>query len=288
MEERVIALKIDVDTHQGMKLGVPTLLAILRDFGIQATFFLSFGPDNSGKAVWNLLRRRGFLSKMIRTRAPRLYGLRTLFYGTLLPAPHIALAFPETVRQIDREGHEIGVHAWDHRRWQDHLDQLSRQEIGQEFDKSFRAYREILGRDPKATAAPAWYCTRDSLEVQESLGLDYSSDTRGEGPFYPRIGKRVFKTLQIPSNQPCIEEIIGLNGMSRAGLVAYQIARLKEREPNVLAIHAEVEGRLYTDAFARLLEVALGRGFSFLPLDRVCRLAKKKDLPVREIAYRQL
>lgn len=288
MEDRLIALKIDVDTHQGMKLGVPALLAILRSENIRATFFLSFGPDNSGKAIWNVLRKRGFLSKMIRTGAPRLYGLRTLFYGTFLPAPHIALAFPEIVRQIDREGHEVGVHAWDHRRWQDHLDRLSRDEIQQEFEKSFRAYRRILGRDPKATAAPAWYCTRESLEIQERLCLDYCSDTRGEGPFYPRVGGRVLETLQIPSNQPCIEEIIGRNHVNRTSLVPYQIAHLKEKDPNVLPVHAEVEGRLFQEAFAGFVHKALARGYRFWCLNEVCRLAKEREAPTREIAYSKL
>jgi len=64
------SLKVDVDTHDGMRDGVPRLLDAFGRFGVKATFFLAFGPDNSGKAIWNLFRRKGFLKKMLRTGAP--------------------------------------------------------------------------------------------------------------------------------------------------------------------------------------------------------------------------
>jgi peptidoglycan/xylan/chitin deacetylase (PgdA/CDA1 family) len=287
MEDSVVALKIDVDTHQGMKAGVPSLLAILRDAGVQATFFLSFGPDNSGKAIWNILRKRGFLSKMIRTGAPRLYGFKTSLYGTVLPAPPIASAYPEIVRQIDQETHEIGVHAWDHRLWQDYLDRLSPEVIRQEFERSFAAYRAILGREPRAVAAPGWYCNQTSLELQDGLSLDYSSDTRGRQPFFPRMGGRVYRTLQIPTNQLCIEEMIGRVGIPRANLADHQITQLKRDLLNIVPIHAEIEGGSYCGHFREFLKGAMKRGFRFRPLQQLCRVAKEEGAPVRDVVLEE-
>ena len=51
-----------------------------------------------------------------------MYGLRTVLSGTLLPARPIALAFPEVMRDLKRSGFEVGVHGYDHVRWQDQLD----------------------------------------------------------------------------------------------------------------------------------------------------------------------
>ena len=68
---KVLGLRIDVDTHDGMKSGVPVLLDVFRESGVKGTFYLSMGPDNSGKAIFNVLRRPGFLGKMRRTGAAR-------------------------------------------------------------------------------------------------------------------------------------------------------------------------------------------------------------------------
>ncbi|GJQ59520.1 MAG: 4-deoxy-4-formamido-L-arabinose-phosphoundecaprenol deformylase [Candidatus Scalindua sp. AMX11] len=283
---RVILLKIDVDTYRGMKKGVPVLLEVLRRHDIKASFFLSFGPDNSGKAIWNIFRTKGFLSKMVRTGAPRLYGFKTMLYGTLLPAPLISSALPDLTRQIAEEGHEIGVHAWDHRLWQDNLDKLSERRIREEFEKSFRSFKNILGITPKATAAPAWSCNLLSLKIQDSLGLDYSSDTRGRLPFYPRFNGQLFKTLQIPTNQPCIEELIGLGFVNNDNLVKYQVSLLKQYLPNVVTIHAEVEGGIYKEEFDQFIRKTLTEGYRFYPLNAIA--PGFHDAPEKSVNYGHL
>ena len=82
-----LGLKVDVDTLEGFCQGVPALMEVLEDHGVKASFFLSLGPDNSGRAIFRIFRQRGFLEKMWRTRAPALYGFKTMCYGTLLPGP---------------------------------------------------------------------------------------------------------------------------------------------------------------------------------------------------------
>ncbi len=68
---------------------MPALLQVLEDQAVKASFFLALGPDNSGRAIFRVFRQRGFLEKMWRTRAPAIYGFKTMCYGTLLPAPLI-------------------------------------------------------------------------------------------------------------------------------------------------------------------------------------------------------
>ena len=51
-----LALKIDVDTERGTRLGIPELLAVLGKYAIPATFLLSLGPDNTGRAIRRIFR----------------------------------------------------------------------------------------------------------------------------------------------------------------------------------------------------------------------------------------
>jgi undecaprenyl phosphate-alpha-L-ara4FN deformylase len=83
-----IALKIDVDTYRGTREGVPNLVRLLQKHRSNASFLFSLGPDHTG---WALRRafRPGFFRKVARTSVVEHYGLKTLMYGVLLPAPEI-------------------------------------------------------------------------------------------------------------------------------------------------------------------------------------------------------
>src|ERR1700675_834487 len=103
-----IALKVDVDTHQGLGAGVPRLMRALSEMEVSATFLVAMGPDNAGRAIVRVVRNPGFLKKMRRTRAVAMYGMRTVLSGTLLPPRPIALAFPCLMRDLARAGFEVG------------------------------------------------------------------------------------------------------------------------------------------------------------------------------------
>ena len=83
---RRLSIRVDVDTHTGLRDGVPRLLDLLLRLGVRASFFITMGPDNSGRAIRRLFTRKGFARKMARTNALRTYALRTILSGTLLPS----------------------------------------------------------------------------------------------------------------------------------------------------------------------------------------------------------
>lgn len=246
----MLGLKIDVDTYWGMKNGVPRLLRILKDYKVHGTFFLSIGPDNSGRAALQLIKNPLFLKKMMRTKAASLYGWKTAFYGTLLPAPMIALSFPELVRQIIDEGHEVQFHAWDHRRWQDELSQKSASWIEGWFDAGIGGFEKLTGRKPAAFGAPSWLIDDRVLKIMAKYHFEYVSCTRAKVPFIheaPGI-------LEIPSDLPCFEELEPQKDVSMiTGL-------LNDGANHVLPVHAEVEGGIFEGKFRNVLDNALAAG----------------------------
>ena len=80
-----LALKINVATLRGTQQGVPRLVKLLQKHDANATFLFSLGPDRTGRAISRMLRP-GFLKTLAPTSVLERYGVKTLFYGTLLPA----------------------------------------------------------------------------------------------------------------------------------------------------------------------------------------------------------
>ena len=231
-KQSTIALKVDVDTYVGTRDGVPQLLKIFDRFGIKATFYFSLGPDNSGKAIRRIFRK-GFLKKMLRTRAPSMYGLRTMLYGTLLPAPSIGKQLPDVLRSVREAGHEAGIHCWDHVKWHDYLSRFPKETTFKELDLAGTIFNEIFGCPALTTAAPGWTVTADSLEIQDSLGLTYCSDSRGYSPFMPSMNGRTFKALQIPSTLPTMDELLGAKASSTRPETGKPVALFQVSPPSV-------------------------------------------------------
>jgi peptidoglycan/xylan/chitin deacetylase (PgdA/CDA1 family) len=267
----IIGLKIDIDTYEGMRRGVPNLLDDLSRLGIRASFFLSMGPDASGLALLQLLRNPLFLKKMIRSRAPALYGWKTALYGVLLPSPLIGLSFPALIRRMLSEGHEVQFHAWDHRRWQDGVLQKPEEWIVRWFEKGLSACEETTGLTPPAFGAPAWLIDDRGLAVVKDLGFSYLSCTRAQQPFvHQGIG-----LIDIPSDLPCFEET-GI-GQGQVSIVA----RIQDGGYHVLPVHAEVEGGLYRKPFLDLIHYMINNGYLFETLNEIWMKTEKENLQVR-------
>ena len=138
----MLALKIDVDTLRGTREGVPRLVELLRRHGAGATFLFSVGPDHTGRAIRRVFRP-GFVSKVKRTSVVQHYGIKTLMYGTLLPGPDIGRRAGDVMRHVRDEGFEVGVHSWDHTKWQDGVAAA---------DAYYgKGYQDVQNRVPKIT-----------------------------------------------------------------------------------------------------------------------------------------
>ena len=276
-----LALKIDVDTYQGLGEGVPRLLDCLAQHRVPASFYVSMGPDNSGKAIRRLFTRRGFARKMLKSNAVRLYGLRTALYGTLLPAPEIARSFPDTLRRTVAEGHELGVHGNDHVYWHDYVLTLSVEDVAREISRALDRFVDILGRPPLGFAAPGWQCGESALTVLERGPFRYHSSTRGEFPYRPRIGVLEGRLVEIPTTLPTLDELLG-QGISGDQLLGVYLDSIGGRDLEVLTVHAEVEGGAYMEFFSRLLE-RLRERVRFRRLEEVAANLASADLAVYSV-----
>jgi undecaprenyl phosphate-alpha-L-ara4FN deformylase len=276
-----VALKIDVDTHQGLKSGVPAMAEMLRREGVTASFFVAMGPDNSGKAIRRLFTNRGFVSKMFRTRAVSMYGWRTILSGTLLKARPVAIAFPNLLRDLNAEGFEVGVHGYDHVRWQDRIDELGAQGLEQEVQDAFEVYRAIFAQEPRGWAAPGWRTNAIAMRLLDRAGLLYRSDTRGTAPFRPQIDGEMLSTPEIPTTLPTLDEVLGRTSLPDAAAVArFYRDQMSTDRLNVHTVHAETEGIGQLESFTMLVRGLKQHGAEFLRLDAVAASLDRESLPI--------
>jgi undecaprenyl phosphate-alpha-L-ara4FN deformylase len=285
-----LGLKIDVCTYDGLRRGVPNLLRLFERRKVQASFFVALGPDTSGRAVFRLFHP-GFLAKMRRTQAVRTYGLRTALSGTVLPARRPYPTLAQTLRDIVSAGHELAVHGYDHRRWQDGLERLSDAEIRRHVESATTIYRKVTGRAPAGFGAPGWQCSAASLRVVDAVGFRYASDTRGRRPFYPRMAGETFRTLQLPTTFPTADEILGVNAIDEEAFVEEIRRGLGSGCEGVLTLHAEMEGRRYLSLAEALLGVLAAEGVTCVPLAKIAEgiLASRRErIPVAEIVHRPI
>lgn len=262
-----IALKIDVDTDRGTLEGVPRLAGLFERLGVRATFLFSLGPDHTGRAVKRAFRR-GFMGKVRRTSVLKHYGLKTLLYGTLLPGPHIGRRREGILRAIDRQGFEVGVHTYDHVKWQDHVAAAEESWTRRELTLARDEFARIFSRPPAVHGAAGWQINRYVPALERELGFRYASDGRGSGPFIPVANSATVDVPQMPTTLPTLDELIGRPDLEGVDPIDHLLA-LTDAHPDrdhVYTLHAELEGNTYLGDFERLLRAWQARDRQLIDL----------------------
>ena len=282
-----IALKVDVDTLRGTQEGVPRLLRALERHGVQATFLFSLGPDHTGWALKRVFRP-GFLSKVSRTSVVQHYGLRTLMYGVLLPAPDIGRRAAADMLEARRQGHECGIHTWDHVVWQDHVRQRDEAWTRAQMRLAWDRFGDIFGEPPATHGAAGWQMNDAAWKQNDDWGLAYASDGRGTGPYRPVVEGRTLSHVQWPTTLPTLDEMIGADGITEANVAGALLARTESDRDQVYTLHAELEGGLLEPVFDALLAGWKTQGHALLPLGALhagLGLAALQALPALPLAW---
>jgi peptidoglycan/xylan/chitin deacetylase (PgdA/CDA1 family) len=276
----LIALKIDVDTYRGTREGALRLADLLGRLGLRATFLFSLGPDHTGRAIRRAFRR-GFLGKVKRTSVLEHYGLKTLMYGVLLPGPHIGRTCSAQMQDIAARGFEVGVHTWDHVRWQDGVALASEPWTRREITLAQQQFTQIFGRPPAVHGAAGWQVNASVPALEQELGFRYASDTRGTSPFMPVTAQGTAAVAQLPTTLPTLDELIGRPDLEGADPVDHLLeltAGMAGRE-QVFTLHAELEGGVYLEAFERLLREWQRRGTRLTDLGSYAEQLDLRTLP---------
>jgi peptidoglycan/xylan/chitin deacetylase (PgdA/CDA1 family) len=279
-----LALKVDVDTFRGTREGVPRLVEILKRHEAQATFLFSLGPDHTGRAIKRVLRP-GFMKKVSRTSVLEHYGLRTLLYGTLLPGPDIGRRCADTLRAVRDAGFEVGIHTWDHIKWQDGVEHADADWTRAEMERACERFHEVFGEAPLTHGAAGWQMNAHALRLTQRLGFDYCSDTRGRHPFMPVQHAEIIRCPQLPTTLPTLDELIGLDGITTDQVHETLLRMTEDCTPygHVYTLHAEMEGMKLAPVFERLLAGWREQGYTLTATRGIYEVLLLDILPHHEV-----
>jgi undecaprenyl phosphate-alpha-L-ara4FN deformylase len=283
----LLALKIDVDTYRGTREGVPRLLELLQRFNAGATFLFSLGPDHTGRAIKRVFRP-GFMKKVSRTSVVEHYGLKTLLYGTLLPGPDIGRRCADTLRGVRDAGFEVGVHCWDHIRWQDGVALASATETETQMRLAIDRHVEIFGEPPHVHGAAGWQMNPHALRLTQRLGFAYASDCRGSHPFMPVWNAEPVHCPQLPTTLPTMDELLGVDGLDATNLDQRYLALTAEPRDHVFTLHAELEGMKLAPVLERLLAGWRDQGYQLVAMQSLAHSLDLDQLPRHEMIRGEL
>jgi undecaprenyl phosphate-alpha-L-ara4FN deformylase len=278
-----IALKVDVDTLRGTLEGVPALVETLKRANAEATFLFSLGPDHTGRALRRIFRP-GFVGKVGRTSVLEHIGVRTLLYGTLLPGPDISRNAGNQLRQVRDAGFEIGVHCFDHTTWQDFVCKRDAVWTRRQMQLAIDRFIEVFGTVPRVHGAAGWQMNEAAFALEEELGFDYASDTRGATPFVPLLSQRRSRCPQLPTTLPTLDELIGIDGVTAD--TVYQTLLTRTREvvsDHVYTLHAEFEGMKLRGGFERLLAGWREQGYELVSMRTLLSSLDVARLPTQRV-----
>jgi undecaprenyl phosphate-alpha-L-ara4FN deformylase len=284
-----LALQVHVDTYRGTREGVPRLVEALQRYHAQATFFFPLGPDRTGRAIKRVFRP-GFIGKVSRTSVLEHYGLKTLLYGTLLPSPDIGRRCADILRGVRDAGFEVGIHCYDHIRWQDYVAGKDAKWTRRELQRAVDRFTEIFGEPPHAHAAAGWQMNRHALRLMQHFGFDYCSDTRGTHPFIPTWQAEIVACPQLPTTLPTLDELINRDGITLENVAQYLLQLTKDAPAtgHVYTLHAELEGGKWMPIFEQLMQGWQAQGYELVSMQQYLQGLDAVSLPRHEVVMREI
>jgi peptidoglycan/xylan/chitin deacetylase (PgdA/CDA1 family) len=108
--------------------------------------------------------------------------------GTFCVPGHTALAYPDLIKRINAEGHEIAHHGWVHENPADFDEAGERRNM----ELGLEALQKAAGVRPKGYRSPSWDFSTNTIKILLDYGFSYDSSLMGGDfiPYYARMGDK--------------------------------------------------------------------------------------------------
>ncbi len=233
---------------------MPTRCALTFDFDAMSVWLGSYKTRNPSMVS------RGEFGAIAVPRILDLLGKHRL-PGTFCIPGHTALAYPDIVKRIRDEGHEIVHHGWVHENPAEFDEAGERENI----EKGLEALHKAAGVRPKGYRSPSWDFSERTIKILLDYGFSYDSSLMGSDfiPYYARIDDRFDRMI----GNGALEEVrrlaaLGLDpalpAMKAIGVPELQAVLAGELDAGDAIAHAKIATRQYAKRQATWFRHQLG------------------------------
>lgn len=210
--ETNFCLRVDVDTFEGLRYGIPKIVKLSRKLNFPVTIYLGLGKYATGRNIFRIIKTRGKVKLNI-------HGLKRNFVrsytrGLILPPKTIGSKEKELLNSYNSEELiEFHPHGYNHVKWSSSFVNFSFEKTKEWIDAINNEYKLIFNKKPIANAAPNFQTNIHYFKILKKLGYAFSSDFYKMSPFNLEIEEKGKDSknnniIQLPITEPTIEEYL--------------------------------------------------------------------------------
>jgi undecaprenyl phosphate-alpha-L-ara4FN deformylase len=277
---KTIGLRCDIDFGIDLLQGVPFLLKELRKRNIKITFFISMGPD-SFKNCFKRINEKGYIARIKNFNPIKIlkkFGFHYIASQYFKKNNFVGQAYPTIIKRIYSEGHEIGLHGYDHFWWAENIFTAKKDQILKDMENARNSIKKIINKKEFVWASPNWRCNKIVIEEIDNKNNIYGADFRGKEPFYPRFGNYISKTIQYPISLPCLHEIKNYISIKDNNSIKHEFFKNINKNYNLWCIHPYYEGILEKELFIKILDELISQKYRIVSICKLHKIWKNKNL----------
>lgn len=211
-------IRVDIDTLEGLKKGIPILLGLSKKFNIKMTFFFPFGGFQTGKNVFRIIKSRERIRRVNKKQLKNFNPFQLLKSTFNIEKDYSSL-FKQFKEPILSLGNEIALHGYKHYDWMNNLHSYNQETQESLLLAGFKEFQNTFKFSPKGFAAPGFQITEFIMEKIQKLPFSYGSNYYLESNLYVKNNY-----VEIPVNFPLIEELLE-KGKKEKEVIDYYIDR---------------------------------------------------------------
>ena len=269
--ETHFCLRVDIDTFEGLKKGLPNCIKIAKKVECPITVYLSLGKYATGRNIFRRIKKKENIS--LKLPPWRRTPVKSILRGLVIPPANIGEKEKSQLRTYyQSEDIEFHAHGYNHVNWSSNFSNFTKEKTEEYVDAFISEFEEIFNQKPIANAAPNFQVSTYYFDYLKSKGFKFSSDFHYDKPF----NLQPHNIDQLPITEPTIEEFL---------IQGKNLEQIKEEFERSMKRKAETEIEyvcLYVHAIFEPVK------FENL-LEDICRMSFKYDMkPVSHGDYYKL